>query len=150
VTNLKPIPEFTTHPSLRGEYQRTIYLLDREFYLADREGLKRIKLHWLSLTNMGEPYRQMVQLAYVSSREEPRITVELTDDNGNPIRSQPITLDYSDTIDIELDDAAELLYYCRAFGIPIGTSSLSSNREFLRYWADVTDRLKNQYGELQP
>jgi hypothetical protein len=147
--NLKPIPEFSNHPSLRGEYQRTIYCLDREFYLADQKELKRIKLHWLIPTNMGEPYRQMAALTYVSSREDPRITVELIDDNGNPIRNQPITLDYSDTINIEMEDAAELLYYCRRFDIPI-SEDLCRNREFLRVWTAENDRLKRLFGPIRP
>jgi hypothetical protein len=134
MTNLKPIPEFANHPSLRGEYQRTIYCLDREFYLADQKELKRIKLHWLIPTNMGEPYRQMAALTYVSSREDPRIAIEL---------------DYSDTINIEMEDAAELLYYCRRFVIPIG-EDLCRNREFLRVWTMENDRLKRLFGTLRP
>jgi hypothetical protein len=106
--SLEPIHNFKDHDQLKYEPASVIYLLDRKFYYADREGLQRVTLIEIGYTNMGDPFRELARLEFKSK-------------SG------------SDLIDIEMADAVKLCNYCRSIGYRLSISTyLERNKSFVR------------------
>jgi hypothetical protein len=107
---MEAIHNFKDHPSLRYTSNKTIYLLERTFYLADADRLCQVYLTQLGYTNMGEPYEELARLEFM---------IQGTQKSG--------------AIDIEMKDAFRLDRYCQSIGYKLDVSAeLKGNREFMR------------------
>lgn len=112
-----PIQNSRSHKHDRKNPIQTIYQLDDNFFLADDNSLKRIQLNSIWYTNRGEPYKELAKVEY-----------------------QEIVLDklgYEQSIDIEFEDAVELIRYCASNGITLKIAQeLTNNRRFKQAIAD--------------
>jgi hypothetical protein len=116
---LPPIYRFIDHPSRKThlyDFSEILYLIGNSFFISSR-GVQpeAIVLKKLSYTNMAEPYRELARLDYTF-----------------------VGTGYNDSIDIDYEDAAELLFWHHHQKIALeATSELTDHRQFDSWWQSL-------------
>jgi Mg2+ and Co2+ transporter CorA len=65
----KVLTNFRDHPSLRFNDPQSVFKIDDKVYLISEGVVRQIKPKSVQLTNIGEPYRNLVRLNYFFSAE---------------------------------------------------------------------------------
>jgi hypothetical protein len=103
------IHDYKDHPQLKGGEHKTIYLLEDEFYLATTTQLTKIDIDRIEYTNMGEPYRELARIYFTH-----------------------LSSSRNDSIDVNIEDIADLYLYCNTTGYELSTDKkLIEHKNFI-------------------
>lgn len=71
---MKPISNFRDHPALKYDEQKSVFTMDcssiPELFLYTEKEVKRIIPVSITHSNIGEPYKELVQFIFTNEEEE--------------------------------------------------------------------------------
>lgn len=102
---MKPINNFRNHKALKHDEQKSVFVIKSEIYLSSSKEVKRILPLSIERTNVGEPYRELVQFNFMNEGEEDYIKVDLNDlqDLVNMLKAVGLDLHIPDSLCRYLD-----------------------------------------------
>ena len=80
---MKPINNFRNHRVLKYDEQKSVFVINHstrpEIYLSNSKDVKRILPLSIKTTNVGEPYRELVEFNFTTEGEEDYIKIDPND-----------------------------------------------------------------------
>lgn len=97
---MKPINNFRNHRALKYDEQKSVFVIKPEIYLSNSKEVKRILPLSIKTTNVGEPYRELVEFNFTTEGEEDYIKIDPNDlqDLVNMLKSIGLDLPIPDRL----------------------------------------------------
>ena len=73
---MKPINNFRNHKALKYDEQKSVFVIKSEIYLSNSKEVKRILPLSIKVTNVGEPYKELVEFNFTNEGEEDYIKID--------------------------------------------------------------------------
>ena len=73
---MKPINNFRNHRALKHDEQKSVFVIRPEIYLSNSREVKRILPLSIKVTNVGEPYKELVEFNFTTEGEEDYIKID--------------------------------------------------------------------------
>ena len=102
---MKPINNFRNHKALKYDEQKSVFVIKPEIYLSNSKEVKRILPLSIKVTNVGEPYKELVEFNFTNEGEEDYIKIDPNDlqDLVNMLKSVELDLHIPDRLCRYLD-----------------------------------------------
>ena len=106
---MKPINNFRNHKVLKHDEQKSIFVIKHstrpEIYLSNSKEVKRILPLSIKVTNVGEPYKELVEFNFTIEGEEDYIKIDPNNlqDLVNMLKSVELDLPIPEKFDKYLD-----------------------------------------------
>ena len=73
---MKPINNFRNHNALKYDEQKSVFVIRPEIYLPNSREVKRMLPFSIKVTNVGEPYKELVEFNFSNEGEEDYIKID--------------------------------------------------------------------------
>ena len=106
---MRPINNFRNHRVLKHDEQKSVFVIKHsirpEIYLSNSEEVNRILPLSIKVTNVGEPYKELVEFNFTTEGEEEYIKIDPNElqDLVNMLRSVGLDLPVPDSLCRYLD-----------------------------------------------
>ena len=102
---MKPINNFRNHRALKHDEQKSVFVIRPEIYVSNSEGVNKILPLSIKTTNVGEPYKELVEFNFINEEEEDYIKIDPNDlqDLVNMLKSIELNLHIPDRLCRYLD-----------------------------------------------